>query len=155
MKGQLSFEFAATSGAKFHLHHQFIMFENNSLNVQVVSSINIFSELRRGTPTTVPLSIIDSTVSGFARCAGIWYYDPPSSSDAVISVSHLQRSLSKTLNAYPQLCGRIHFATPKPNAGYTNRYRRVHVTYNALTDVGIPFVEAISPKKLADFIPSA
>jgi hypothetical protein len=142
------------SGAKFHLHHQLIMFENNTLDVQVASSINISPELRQGTPTTVPLSIIDSTVSGFARCAGIWYYDPPSSSDAVILVSHLRGSLSKTLNAYPQLCGRVHFATPKPNAGHTNRYRRVHVTYNAPTDIGIPFVEATSPKKLIDFIPS-
>ena len=130
------------------------MFENNSLDVQVTSSINVFPESNPGPPTTVSLSIIDSTVSDFSRCAGIWYYDPPSSTDAYLSTSRLQDALSKTLNSYPQLCGRVHFAKAQPNAGHTNRYRRVNVTYNAPTDIGIPFIVAISPKFLADFIPS-
>ena len=130
------------------------MFENNSLDVQVVSSINIFPKSTHRTPTTVPLSIIDSTVSGFARCAGIWYYDPPSSLEVILLVSQLRESLSNTLNAYPQLCGHVSLATSKTNGGHTDRYRRVHVTYNAPTDVGLPFVEATSSKKLTDFLPS-
>lgn len=129
------------------------MANNNSLDVQETSRSIIFPDSREGTPTTVPLSIIDSTVSGFARCAGIWYYDPPPSPDSAISISRLRESLSKTLTAYPHLCGMVHYAAPKSKAGHTNRYRRVHVTYNAPTDVGIPFHDATSSKNLADFIP--
>ncbi|KAG0652360.1 bahd hydroxycinnamoyl transferase HCT1 [Hyphodiscus hymeniophilus] len=130
------------------------MFENNSLDVRVTSSSNVFPSIRQGSTTTVPLSIIDSTVSGFAPCAGIWYYDPPSSPEPFLSTSHMRNALSKTLTSYPQLCGRIRFAKTQSKTGHTNRYRRVHVTYNAETDIGVPFIVAESPKNLADFIPS-
>jgi hypothetical protein len=130
------------------------MVETNSLDVHITTSGNVFPEARQGSPTTVPLSIIDSTVSGFARCAGIWYYDPPSSAEAAPPISHLRNALSKTLNSYPQLCGRLHYAKSQPSNGHTHRYRRVHVTYNASSDIGIPFIVATSPKILADFIPS-
>lgn len=130
------------------------MFQNNSLDVHVTSSGKVFPESSQGSSTTVPLSIIDSTVSGFARCAGIWYYEPPAHSDASLSTSHLRDALSKTLKSYPQLCGRVCYAKQQPNNGHTNRYHRVHVTYNAPTDIGIPFIVATSPKILADFIPS-
>ena len=131
-----------------------MMFDNNSLNVHVTSSSNVFPSSSQGDATTVPLSIIDSTVSGFARCAGIWYYDPSSSPERSLSISHLRNALSKTLNSYPQLCGRVQFAKLQPHNGHTNRYRRVCVTYNAETDIGIPFIVAESPNILADFIPS-
>lgn len=126
-----------------------------TFNVQVLSSTTIFPESRSGEPTTIPLSIIDSTVSWFSRCAAIWYYDPPTDPEEAnpLSSAHLQTALSKTLNSYPQWCGRLTYATYKPNSGHTNRYRRVQVTYNAPTDVGVPFVNAISPKNLSDFLP--
>lgn len=130
------------------------MVENNSFDVQVTSSSHIFPESNQGPPITVALSIIDSTVSGFARCAGIWYYGPPSSSGTSISTSHLRDALSKTLSSYPQFCGRVHFAEPQHNGGHMNRYRRVHVTYNTPTDVGVPFIIATSPKPLSDFLPN-
>jgi hypothetical protein len=101
------------------------MVENNSLDVQVTSSTQVFPESSQGAPTTVALSIIDSTVLNFARCAGIWYFDPPSSPESTISISNLRESLSKTLNSYPQLSGRVSFVTSRPNSGHTNRYRQM------------------------------
>ena len=131
------------------------MFEDNSsLDVQVTSSIHVFPESRQGTPQTVPLSILDSIVSYWARCAGIWYYDPPSNPSSALPSTHLQESLSKTLNAYPQWCGRLSYSKGKPNGGHTNRYRRVHITYNAPDDIGVPFITAKSSKTLAEFLPS-
>ena len=127
---------------------------DNSFDVQVTSCNNVFPESRQVLSTTVPLSILDSTVSNFARCAGIWYYNPPTDPKKALSATRLQEALSKTLNSYPQLCGRVHYAKAQPNMGHANRYRRIHVTYNAPTDTGIPFIVAISPKNLADFIPS-
>lgn len=115
------------------------MAENNSLDIQGTTSTHVFPELSQGTSKTVALSIIDSTVLNLARCAGIWYFDPPSSPETALSVSHLREPLSTTLNSYPQLSGRVSFVTPRPNSGHTNRYLWVQVTYNASTDVGVSF----------------
>jgi hypothetical protein len=129
------------------------MFENNSFNVQVTTSINIFPESTQGEPTTIPLSIIDNASAGFSRCAAVWFY-PPSGPALALSSSHLQLSLSKTLNYYPQWCGRLSYSTPKPDGGHNDRYQRIWVTYNIPTDIGIPFIAAESPKRLSDFLPS-
>jgi len=124
------------------------------LEVQVSSSIQVFPELRQADQVIVPLSIIDNTVSYFARCSGIWFYDPPSNQESALSSGELQTSLSKTLQSYRPWCGRLSYAKPIPKGGHTNRYRRVHVTYNAPTDLGVTLITATSPKKLSDFIPS-
>jgi hypothetical protein len=126
------------------------MFTNNSFDVQVMSSTNIFPESTQGVGIFVPLSIFDNASAGFARCAAAWFYDPPSSPASALSASHLQVSLSKTLNNY----GRLSYATPKPNGSHNNRYQRIWVTYNIPTDIGIPFVTAKSPKTLAEFLSS-
>lgn len=125
-----------------------------SADVEVTSSTQVFPATIKERPTSTPLSIIDSTVSYFARCAGIWFYDPPASPALALSISKLQTSLSKTLESYRPWCGRLSYAVPKPNGGHTNRYRRVQVTYNAPTDLGITFIVATSPKSLSDFLPS-
>jgi hypothetical protein len=130
------------------------MFTNNSFDVQVTSSTNIFPESTQGVGIFVPLSIFDNASAGFARCAAAWFYDPPSSPALALSASHLQVSLSKTLNRYRQWCGRLSYATPKPYGSHNNRYRRIWVTYNTPTDIGIPFVTAKSPKTLSEFLPS-
>jgi hypothetical protein len=131
------------------------MFGNNSsFDVQVTSSINVFPEPRYGESTSVPLSIIDNAVAGFAKCSAVWFYDSPSNSSLALSSSHLQASLSKTLNYYPQWCGRLSYATPDPKKDHNHRYQRIWVTYNTSADVGIPFITATSAKRLADFLPS-
>jgi hypothetical protein len=129
------------------------MSQKNSFEVQVTPFINIFPESNQGDPIIVPLSIIDDASAGFARCAAVWFYDPPSSSAPELSSTHLQASLSKTLNYYPQWCGVLSYATPKSNGGHNGRYQRIMVTYNTPADIGIPFVSATSPKTLSEFIP--
>ena len=125
-----------------------------SLEVQVTSTVQVFPDSRSGEPTTIPLSIVDSTVSYFARTAGIWFYDPPSSPESSLSSSHLRTALSKTLNSYRPWCGRLSYVVPQKNGGYTKRYRRVQVTFNSGTDLGVTFVTAFSSKTLSDFLPS-
>ncbi len=125
----------------------------NSFDVEVTSSTNIFPESTRTNPITVPLSILDNSCAGFARCAAVWFYDPPSSLASTLSASHLQSSLSKTLKYYSQWC-RLSYAQPKSDGSHKDRYQRIWITYNAPTDIGIPFVTARSPKSLSDFLPS-
>jgi len=129
------------------------MFTPSSFDVQVTSTINIFPESTQS-PISTPLSIFDNASAGFARCAAVWFYDPPLSSKVAVSASHLQASLSKTLNYYQQWCGRLSYAKPKSNGTHNERYQQIWVTYNTPTDIGIPFVTAMSPKNLSDFLPS-
>lgn len=131
--------------------------DDSPLSVEVTSTIQLFPDpaLEHQDAITIPLSIVDNTVSYYARCAAVWFYDPPSSPDQAILVSHLQTALQKTLNSYRHFCGHLFYAVVQPNEGHTKRYRRVQVTYNAPTDLGVQFVVAKSSKTLADFIPSA
>ncbi|KUJ15894.1 uncharacterized protein LY89DRAFT_98212 [Mollisia scopiformis] len=131
------------------------MFDTNSLLLEVSSTVNIFPESRLEQPTSVPLSIIDNTVADFARCAAVWYFDPPSNPEHALSASHLQASLSKTLNSYRPWCGRLSYTTPTPSGKHTERYQRIWVTYNTTTDIGIQFVTATTHRQLLDFIPRA
>jgi len=130
------------------------MAENNSFDIQVTNTTNIFPETRLNSPTSVPLSIFDNASAGFARCAAVWFYDPPSDPASALTSLHLQFSLSKTLNYYAPWCGRLSYATPKPDGGHTHLYQRIWVTYNTPNDIGISFVAATSPKTLSDFLPS-
>jgi Transferase family len=130
------------------------MFTNSSFDVQVISSTVVLPESNHRNPIIVPLSIFDNASADFARCAAVWFYDIPSTLAPALSASHLQASLSKTLRYYPQWCGRLSYAPPKLNGSHNDRYQRIWVTFNNPADIGIPFVAAISPKPLSDFLPS-
>ncbi|KAH8685686.1 transferase family-domain-containing protein [Tricladium varicosporioides] len=123
-----------------------------ALDVEVTSSTTIFPE-SKGELKTIPLSIIDSTVVHFSRCAAIWYFDPPKAPRFALSGQLLQDALTKTLSSYPQLSGRLSYSPHCTNQGHTNRYRRFRVTFNAPTDIGVPFVTAESKNTLSDFLP--
>ncbi|KAH8820850.1 transferase family-domain-containing protein [Xylogone sp. PMI_703] len=123
----------------------------------VIVSARIFPKTRQYNSTTVPLSIIDATVVNFARCAAVWFYDAPlSKQSGSPTIAHYQTSLQKTLNSYPQWCGRLHWSLSSPTGpqDHTERYRRVHLTYNTKEDPGVLFIAAASSRKLSDFIPT-
>lgn len=123
------------------------------LNVQVDSLSNVFPETRlleQGLKS-IPLSIIDNNVADYARCAAVWFYS--SSKSDVFTNSHLRCSLSKTLNSYPQWCGRLSYAVPKADGTHNERYQRLRITYNSPDDIGIPFASASSSKALSEFLP--
>lgn len=80
------------------------------LAVEITSSTQIFPEIVQNDPTTVPLSIIDNTVSYFSRCAATWFYDPPEAPGSHPRIPILQQSLSKSLNSYRPWCGRLSYA---------------------------------------------
>ncbi|EPE27588.1 transferase family protein [Glarea lozoyensis ATCC 20868] len=115
----------------------------------------VFPESTNQKPTTISLSIIDATVSRYARCAAIWYHNPPSTPTHFLTPSHFHFALSQTLTSYPQWCGRAFYTPYQPNTKHTQRYRRVQITCNTISDPGVEFVAATSPKKLADYIPDA
>jgi hypothetical protein len=127
--------------------------DSPSFDVNVVSSTRVFPESSTRQPTTASLSIIDCTVSRYARCAAIFYNNPPSEAKYTLTPEHLQTALSKTLNAYPQWSGRAKYLPYTPNAPHTQRYRRIQISYNTLGDPGVEFVAATSPKVLSEYVP--
>lgn len=124
----------------------------NILDLEVLSTINVFPKARQENPVSTPLSIIDNTVANFSRCAAIWYFNPHDSLGRVISSEHLQSSLSETLNYYRPWCGRLSYAKPKPNGSHTERFQRIWITYNLSNDIGVPLVTAKTPRRLSEFI---
>lgn len=128
------------------------MVNEYSLDVHLVSSVNIFPDTKQEIPTSAPLSIFDNATAGFARCAAVWFYDPSPSGNA-ISSTHYQLSLSKTLNSYRQWCGRLSYAEPKTSGSHNERHQQIWITYNTPEEIGIPFVTATSPRALLDFLP--
>lgn len=123
-----------------------------TLDVRVTSTTTIFPSSPINDPKSTPLSILDNTSANFARCAAIWYY-PPSINPLI--PSHLQISLSQTLNSYRPWCGRLSYTLPpEPKGTQNKRYQRIWVTYNTPNDIGIPFTTATSPHSLSDFLPN-
>ncbi|KAK0451100.1 transferase [Armillaria borealis] len=92
---------------------------------------------------TVPLSIIDSTVGNFSPCEAVWFYD---TSPSLPSTEDLKSTLRKTLDFYPQWCGRLH--------RLPNTIDRLALTFGSATDPGVLFVDARTNARLADLIPS-
>ena len=126
----------------------------SSLDIQVDSSTRIFPEARLTLEKTVPLSIIDATVTRFAATAAAWLYDRPINTDA-LSIERLKVALEKTLNHYPQWAGKLHFAPYNAEGCHTQRFGRLMLSYGSTSDPGVHFQVAHSQVRLSSFIPSA
>jgi hypothetical protein len=127
---------------------------STSLDVQVTSTINVFPSKRHNKPISTPLSIFDNVSANFARCAAVWFYDNSDDTRAGFVTSHLHRSLSLTLDYYPQWCGRLSYTPTKAKGGHNCRYQRIWVTYNTPLDIGVTFIIAKSSKTLSDLLPT-
>ncbi|RPD75896.1 hypothetical protein L226DRAFT_391698 [Lentinus tigrinus ALCF2SS1-7] len=105
------------------------------------------------TPRTVPLSILDSSVLTYALTSAAWYFDPPTSlSPDTMSFDALTRSLRKTIDAYPQWAGQLHWIPYDPANG--QRQGRVAITYGSADDPGVELVLARYPATLASLVPT-
>ncbi|KAL4945487.1 hypothetical protein BDV06DRAFT_209465 [Aspergillus oleicola] len=118
--------------------------------------------------TAVPLSILDATVTHYAPCAAVWFFDaPPSESNGIETngplesgldwTSTLQQSLSKTLSMFPHLAGELSILqrVPEIEGDHTQRYGRLHVTFGAASDPGVEFITARCNLSIDEVLPSA
>ncbi|KAF5365311.1 hypothetical protein D9758_005454 [Tetrapyrgos nigripes] len=105
-------------------------------------------------PFTRSLSIVDATVLRYTPTCATWIFDPTHS----YSLDTLFLSLSKTLDSYPQWCGSLHMPrnndSPSAAASHAERFNRPLVTWGTPADLGVEFIKAESPHKLAKLIPS-
>ncbi|KAL4931129.1 transferase family-domain-containing protein [Aspergillus undulatus] len=93
--------------------------------------------------TTVPLSILDATVTHYAPCAAVWFFDPNTSEpDGGVDsgwASTLQGSLKTTLSTFPHLAA----LWPPP------------CHFGAPTNPGVEFITARCELPLDEVAPSA
>lgn len=69
--------------------------------------------------------------------------------------SHLQSSLEKVLDAYPQWAGQLSHAPFDPSKGHRHRYHRPRVSWGTTSDEGVEFIVARSEESILETIPSA
>lgn len=125
------------------------------LNIQIVSSERLHASIQESEIQHAPLSIMDATVGGFGPSEMILLYD--ASDDGVIPDAQLlKESLRKTLDSYPQWCGRLRFSDYDPaSTSHLHRFGRFIVTYGGEKEPGVKFVVARTAAKLDVLVPLA
>ncbi|KAL4965939.1 transferase family-domain-containing protein [Aspergillus stella-maris] len=131
-------------------------------------STTIVQPAQRPKRTIVPLSILDATVTHYASCAAVWFFDAPSSksngSNATGRLESdldwtptLQKSLSTTLSLFPHLAGELSIlqCVPETDNDHTQRYGRLHVTFGTASDPGVEFITARCDLSLDEIAPSS
>ncbi|KXJ93346.1 hypothetical protein Micbo1qcDRAFT_161348, partial [Microdochium bolleyi] len=114
--------------------------------------------------TAFPLSLVDATAANFALTSAFWCYEsPPEYRNNVDElVTHLRRSLSTTLNAYPHWSGHVRGVdtidgSVPPEAEHfpphARRFGRVYVHYGTEDDPGVSFAVAKSSLTLDELHP--
>ncbi|KAL2818937.1 transferase family-domain-containing protein [Aspergillus granulosus] len=124
-------------------------------HIELVETTLLFPA-QKPAETIVPLSILDATVTHYAPCAAVWFFDAPVDKGAEPSPnwSNLQTSLRNTLSAFPHLAGELSIVNHDPTGDHTQRFGRLQVTYGASTDPGVEFSTARCPLTLNDIVPT-
>lgn len=129
---------------------------DGTFDVRVVSSTRVFAKTPLATFHNVPLSIIDATVVDFAPSCAVWFFSPNALSFSSMLPASLKSALEQTLDAYPQFCGRLHWAAHREGGLHRERWGRLSLSYGSLDgkDPGVEFVVAESDATLSSFLPS-
>ena len=111
---------------------------------------------------TTALSLLDATVTNFAKTSATWLFECPELPDQFNLPDHLRQSLQITLDAYPQWCGQLQSITSLTDSSipersqlprHARRFGRVYVTYGFAKDPGVEFIVATSTATLEDLSP--
>lgn len=128
----------------------------------IQSSERVFPNKARDKEQTIALSLLDATVTNFAKACVIWLLERPTQPTENFNLAvHLRRCLRITLNAYPQWCGQLKSITSIDHLSeeesslppHARRFGRVYVTYGSLLDPGVAFIIATSTATLDDLSP--
>jgi hypothetical protein len=128
-----------------------------ALQIEVVSEERVSPSSRQGEPLRAPLSIIDATAAEFSPCEAVILYNHDPHSPSLLTPDHLRLTLQKTLDAYPQWCGRLHRSPYQPDTisqNHTLRYGRLFLTYGGSDDPGVLFLVAKADRPLAELVPN-
>lgn len=126
-----------------------------TFKARVLSTTRVFPQKPPSGVSHVSLSIIDATVTNFAPSGAVWFF-PPASPSSATSPESLKYALEVTLNAYPHLSGRLHWAPYRAHGSHTERWGRLMVSHGEgrARDPGVEFVVGVSDVTLASIVPS-
>ena len=94
------------------------------------------------------LSILDNTVLNYATSGCIWFYRH------TFHINELTDSLQRTLDAYSQWAGLLHFAPYKATGGHVHRQGRMVLSCNAHSDPGVEFICANADFPMSSMFPT-
>ncbi|CAG9980793.1 unnamed protein product [Clonostachys byssicola] len=132
----------------------------------------VFPQSRQKAENAIPLSLLDATTVNFALTNALWLFEPWKKADLNTGKGttdfslrdHLQKSLSATLNAYPQWCGHLKIVgnidgkvedEAKHFSPHARRFGRVYTHYGTETDPGVEFISCSSPATLDMLYPES
>ncbi|KAL8279035.1 hypothetical protein RQP46_008493 [Phenoliferia psychrophenolica] len=104
-------------------------------------------------------TFVVNVVSNFSPTCAAWLFDRPGTAEGrtALSADHLQRSLQKTLESYPQWFGQLQLVDYDPVAAkrdHTRRLHRVELVWASPADPGIEFVVSESKDTIVSHVPS-
>ncbi|KAI0016596.1 transferase family protein [Xylariomycetidae sp. FL0641] len=121
---------------------------------ETIKSTRLFPS-ERCEEKTVPLSILDATVARFSPTGAIWLYDAlPADVTEADFIDRLQRSLSETLNLFPQWAGQLQWAPVKPGGKHTERFNRPIVIFGSASDPGVEWTVVRHAVDIASLAPT-
>ncbi|THU85664.1 hypothetical protein K435DRAFT_732098 [Dendrothele bispora CBS 962.96] len=113
--------------------------------------------IKQNGPFAKSLSVVDATVLRYSPASATWLFD--GSEGTHLSIDVLVLSLRRTLDSYPQWSGYLHMpiGNDHPSASvadHTKRFNRPMLTWGTSADPGVEVIQAKSPHRLAELIPS-
>ncbi|KAL2783740.1 hypothetical protein BJX66DRAFT_317939 [Aspergillus keveii] len=141
----------------YYLHEQSVSTYGKMTqpDIEIIDSAILFPA-QNSEETTTPLSILDATVTHYAPCAAIWFFDAPANKSTESNWSkHLKKSLEKTLSSFPHLAGELSIVKHIPDGDHTERFGRLQITHGAPTDPGVEFSTARCALTLDVVVPTA
>ncbi|KAF9884732.1 hypothetical protein FE257_001293 [Aspergillus nanangensis] len=128
-------------------------------NVHPLESTLVFPTHKPDKATSVPLSVVDGTVTHYGPCSAVWFYDAPTEQQQTDSPSllaqQLKHSLAITLCQFPHLAGDLSMVQHVPDGDHTQRINRLQVTYGSPTDPGVQFDTVRCDNVLDDILPES
>lgn len=124
-----------------------------SCHVELLSSGIVQPLPKPVTQKSTDLSITDSLAASVPPTGTIWYYDRPSSGEA-LSFESLTVALQKTLAYYDHFCGKFSWIPYQDGQGHRHRQGRLSIEYGSEQDAGVQILTAKCDATLASVVPT-
>ncbi|GAD92605.1 transferase family protein [Paecilomyces variotii No. 5] len=102
-----------------------------------------------------PLSLCDSKCVNYYTSGGTWFFNPsPRLQSIDLITEHLRKTLSSTLDFYPQWAGELRQKDVNHSKDIRGKYGRLEFAYGTHNDPGVIFESAYTPEAISDIVPS-
>lgn len=101
------------------------------------------------------LSLCDAKCVNYYNAGGTWFFNPSTRLRSIdFVVEHLKKTLSKTLDFYPQWAGQLQQEVVDHSKKVRQQYGRLEFVYGTHNDPGVTFEVAHTSEAISDIVPS-